>query len=488
MGTFTICYSGTNCYLDQALVLRKPREMASYNAYSGYIPSKIHNRLTALSRGNAISTTLNGPGGPYNETNEELPIRVWAIETEYDIDDQPLHYSKCTLAPKDSMDSISGLSVELIAIAGIAKMIGITLHLVPVGDLDLIKEYWDEKNAMAYSQRDLAYPVANSRWNNVAQTTAGHYCIRWNEQDDRKITAFLSSFDTVALVGHSRGGVACLIAANYIAEWFSSLKIKIIALDPVPGTGDWWDCITHIPAMPNLEYLGIYAIDETSVGFNGVVPKVKGLNQSTGDIKIWDPLDPSSDGNGLQNWGTAQYELIYTRGRHATVPGSCSSKGNGELDPPDISVGASGNLACVYTVKRLRDWNVPLEEVDAVSVRNWVELMNGSSEHFKEMLDFNYGPAGALGKVNGFFFYNARGISSTSGRNSNKWNYLEAFIPYATADAHDLSAEQINTRRGLIDLGVRNKYFASLGGTGKVHPWIFLGDKLANYAPRNTSS
>lgn len=486
MTTFTICYSGTDCYLDQALVLRKPKELASYNTYSGYVPSKIYYRLAALNKGYALSTTLNGCGGPYNEDRDTLPIRVWSIETVTD-EYSTTYYTECHLPPKDAIDSLSGQSVELIAIAGIAKMFDVTFHLVPTGNLDQIKEYWDDTKALEFTQEDLAYPLNNSRWNNTMQSTAGHYCIRWNEQDDKKINAFLLAYDSVALVGHSRGGVACLIASNYLAEWFASLNIKIIALDPVPGTGDWWDCITQIPAMPNLEYIGIYAIDETSSGFNGVVPKIKGISQTTGEIKYWDPLNPNSDGADFAGWNTAQYELIYTRGRHATVPGSCSRWGKGEGDPPDLNVGASGNLACAYSVKRLRDWNVPLEECDSASVKKWIILMNSASTHFKDMRNMNYGPANALGMINGFVFYKARGISSDSGRNSSQWNYLEAFIPYARSDANGLSADALNAQRGLIDLGVREKYYSKLGGTGKVHPWTYLGDKMTAYAPRVSS-
>ena len=61
--TFTICYSGTDCYLDQGLVLRSPKEMHSYNPQSGYIPSKVHHRLSQVEKGYPLSVTLNGCGG-----------------------------------------------------------------------------------------------------------------------------------------------------------------------------------------------------------------------------------------------------------------------------------------------------------------------------------------------------------------------------------------------------------------------------------------
>lgn len=255
--------------------------MRSYNIESGYIPSKIYNLLEKDNTGPPVSVTLNGCGGPYDESRNSLPVRIWSIEQVQSPDITVQDYSECTLPPSFLKDHLSGLSVEIIAIAGIAKMLNVTLHLIHKGDLGSVKEYWDKDHSMGYSQSDIAYPLINSRWNNTPQSTAGSYCIRWNKDDDETIIEFLKQHNSVALVGHSRGDVAFLIASNYLAEWFNTLSIKIIALDPVPGSGDWWDCLTTIPATPNMEYVGIYNIDETSACFNGVVPKVAAIDQTT---------------------------------------------------------------------------------------------------------------------------------------------------------------------------------------------------------------
>ncbi len=500
MATFTICYSGTDCYLDHALVLRKPKEMASYNEESRYIPSRIHNLLSRFCSDQGIapiSTTLNGCGGPYNETCDLLPIRIWSEITEEDPHtEQTIRHWECYKAPKNVTDTLDGKSVEKIAIAGIAQMFGITLHLVEVGRYqDLLEDWPDARYTMDYRQENLAYPLENQRWNRSAQSEAGHYCLRWSKEDNDKIQAIIGTkIDTVALVGHSRGGVACLIAANYLAEWFPELAIKIVALDPVPGTGDWWGCITRIPAMPQMEYIGIYAIDETSAAFNAVVPKVKGIStilpdQVPPELKIWDPLSPSSDPAGFRSWSVASYQLIYTRGRHATVPGSNSLSGGAKADDSDPAIGSSGNLAFALTIKLLHQWKVPLSEVKAEQVQGWITSMNESAGLFEKMRDFNYT---GLGFLNNVVYYKARGISSTGGREFGKWQYLEAFITPPEGGSKQAQS-LINWQRGLIaqtDWRVttwvlRDQYYPSFGGTGRVHRWTYLADYLQDYVQNN---
>lgn len=505
MATFTICYSGTDCYLDHALVLRKPREMASYNVESRYIPSKIHDLLSKYCSDQGIaplSTTLNGCGGPYNETCEELPIRIWSEVTE-EVDSET-HATvtnwKCSKAPRNlisASDTVSGNSVEWIAIAGIAQMFGVTLHLVEAGRYQELIDEWPSNPSftMDYRPSDLAYPLNNQRWNLSPQSEAGHYCLRWSKEDDDKIQSSLNGeIDTVALVGHSRGGVACIIASNYLAEWFPSLAIKIVAFDPVPGTGDWWGCLTRIPAMSQMEYVGIYAIDETSAGFNAVAPQVKGIDATSSDpnspeTKIWDPLSPKSDPSGFKNWSVASYQLIYTRGRHATVPGSKSLSGGAKVEnDSDPQIGSSGNLAFALTIKLLNKWKVPLVELRGDKVQEWIASMNGSSALFEKMRDYNYT---GLGFLNNIVYYKARGISSTGGSEFGKWQYLEAFITPPEVSSQTQSA--INWQRGLIaqcNWGIttwvlRDQYYPSLGGTGRVHRWTYLGDYLQNYAQQN---
>ncbi len=474
MSTFTICYSGTDCYLDQSLVMRKPEEMYSYNAVSGYIPSKINKLIANANPAQTSSVTMNGCGGPYAIDSQSLPVRLWSIEQDPDLESTDT-WVRCSLPPKFWTDSISGSSLEIITIAGLARMLGVTLHLVKTGNLEeLLADNWYPQYLMGYTKESIAYPLGDDgMWNNCLQATAGNYCLRWSKSDDEMIKKFQEEFKKVVLLGHSRGGVSCIIAANYLAEWFGNLEIKVCTLDPVPGTGEWWPVLTNLPGKKTLEYVGIYAIDETSGGFNGVVPRVKLLVNE--GLEAWDPLSTHNGNISAADWKTTSYELLYTRGRHATVPGSRSAQGNGETDPVDNNVGASGNLANAYVVSKLIGWGVTLKAIEKSDISLWITMMNSHSAHFAKMRDSNYGPVKILGKMNGWWYYNARGISSASGANPYSWMYLEAFIKIAEGS----NTEEINTRRGLINMGVREKYYQKYAGTGKVHNWVYLGEAFS---------
>lgn len=471
MSTFTICYSGTECYLDQSLVMRRPQEMYSYNAVSGYIPSKINKIITDANPAKISSVTMNGCGGPYAIDSQSLPVRLWYIEEDPDLESTDT-WVRCSLAPKIWGDSVSGSSLEIITVAGLARMLGVTLHLVKTGNLEqLLADNWYPQYLMGYTKESIAYPMGDDgMWNNCYQATAGNYCLRWSESDDGIIKKFQQEFKKVVLLGHSRGGVSCIIAANYLAEWFDNLEIKICALDPVPGTGEWWPVLTNLPGKKSMEYVGIYAIDETSSGFNGVVPRVKLLQNE--DLETWDPLSTQNDDISASDWKTTSYELLYTRGRHATVPGSRSAQGNGETDPVDNNVGASGNLANAYVASKLIGWGVPLKAIDKNDIALWITLMNSYSTHFAKMRNSNYVGYKITSFMNGWYYYNARGISSSSGANASRWDYLEAFVKIAEG----AKSEEINTQRGLIDMGVRGKYYQKYAGTGKVHNWVYLGE------------
>lgn len=521
MGIYTISYSGTDCFLDQGLVLRAPEEKASYNEESGYIPSKVYDTLSRQNATANLCTTMNGCGAPYNCDNKDLPIRLWTIEATPD--ETNTLYSECNAAPSviGAKGSATGESVEIIAIAGLAKMLGVTLHLVPAGKYESIIDYWDDSSSGSYTKEDLSCPPDNPKWNIKTPSTAGKYCLRWSKDDDAKIKEFLRDNKTVVLLGHSRGGVSCIIAANYVAEWFGELKIKILALDPVPGPGDWWSCLTHVPATKDMEYIGIYAIDEVSSFFNAVVPRVKGETSQSGECVIWDPLSADEESaNNIKNWSRGSYKLFYTRGRHATIPGSRTVHGQSG-NSNDDDVGASGNLVYAYVLDTLCGWGVSIPKMDNALIKQWRGQMNKPANwnKFKDMRNYTYSPASIDAKdnlsnalsyteamvgffspkwqliptiikgfVDHFYYTNARGISSTSGRNPSAWNYLEAYIQQADSSSSDSlwkgkapNAESYNRERGLVNAEVKKHYYDKFPKTGNshVHRWKFLPDEFS---------
>ncbi|MBT0569630.1 hypothetical protein KIK84_04790 [Curvibacter sp. CHRR-16] len=444
--TFTICYSGTDCYLDHALVLRKPDEIKCYNEVSGYIPSKIHKIINKNNKSweNAgDSTSLDGPGGPYNESRENLPVIIWETEDinsgyESDTDSfgntiikdkQPILKYYHTKPAPSKIDSATGLSMETIAIAGIAKMFDITIHMVRYESSQTKEQfdgYFDETRTSPHKAVSLEYPSQWKNWQNQC-ATPGHWRLRWNEADNEKIDRFKKEYGTIVLIGHSRGGVECIIASNYLADLWPEFKIKIIAIDPVPGPGDWWGVLTKIPEKTNtepVEYIGVYAIDETSANFNAVTPRIKGVND-----KLWDPL-----GSKSQTYQPNQnkYELIYTRGRHATAPGSICIYGDSDPNNTNEEIGSSGNLVFAYTIKKLDEWGVKIKDKIKVAIKNnikeWRIQLENKCDDYGKMRDKNYGPWNVFGLLNGIIYYNARGISSSSGANPSDWSYLETYI------------------------------------------------------------
>jgi pimeloyl-ACP methyl ester carboxylesterase len=73
------------------------------------------------------------------------------------------------------------------------------------------------------------------------------------------------------LVGHSRGGVLTLMAANRVKDNPRIKTVNILALDPVPGDSSLpaW---TYSLGANVKNYVGIYAEDERTVMFEPVIP------------------------------------------------------------------------------------------------------------------------------------------------------------------------------------------------------------------------
>jgi hypothetical protein len=148
-------------------------------------------------------------------------------------------------------------------------------------------------------------------------------------------------------IGHSRGGVEAIMAAWFLFLYgpdnVKNIPVNIFAIDPVPGTGQWYSILTQLP--PNVvNYVGIYAwdmcIQPGDKPFTALVPRPNGLmtgqpNTFTPYYWYWDKwkymadqsqkADPLAPGNDPQPTG---YELYACRGRHSTVAGNYTSDGN----------------------------------------------------------------------------------------------------------------------------------------------------------------
>ncbi|NQZ09981.1 MAG: hypothetical protein HRT35_22760, partial [Algicola sp.] len=166
-------------------------------------------------------------------------------------------------------------------------------------------------------------------------------------------------------------------------------------------------------------YFGIYSIAETSGGFNAVVP---GVQLSPDDR--WDPL--ASD----YGYGTVkpdEYQLIFSRGRHATIPGSNVADGTGDATKAQKGIGSVGELIYYLCLSRLQHWGVNISyTATAQSINALKTTMNDLSGQYYLMRDTGYTGMRAF---NGIFYYNARGITSTPGLDPTAWDYLQKFIP-----------------------------------------------------------
>lgn len=166
-------------------------------------------------------------------------------------------------------------------------------------------------------------------------------------------------------LGHSRGAVESIMAAWFIYAYGNPrIPINIFAIDPVPGTGEWYGILTQLP--PNVvNYVGVYAWDHLDVGFSALIPRPNGRMTSKADNprtnlswskmanygQLADPLAPATLPQPIG------YDLFVCRGRHGTVAGNTTS--DGLYDPSKVSKAAAPVPELVYRLARgyLTQWN-----------------------------------------------------------------------------------------------------------------------------------
>jgi hypothetical protein len=211
--------------------------------------------------------------------------------------------------------------------------------------------------------------------------------------DQRSTVSQLSGWDAAALalhganlaarsnqpnytfIGHSRGAVEAVMAAWFLYAYGQpNAKVRILAIDPVPGPGNWYGILTQLP--PNVvEYVGITAWDHLDSGFNGLVPRPNArMAGSNAQLKLggsWSALadhyqldDPLKPRPGAAQ--PAGYQLFACRGRHATVAGNATS--DGQYDPSKVSSSAERVPQLIYRLARayLTSWGTDFRVKSAV--------------------------------------------------------------------------------------------------------------------------
>lgn len=160
-------------------------------------------------------------------------------------------------------------------------------------------------------------------------------------------------------VGWSRGAVTTHMFANALAndKDLKHIPVNIVAVDPVPGTGNFQQHRTSIPGNVK-NYVAFYARDERSLGFAATLPTFASGVTST----------------------------IYPMpGRHATLVGNAGNYigGNG----PNVFNGP-GKVVRMLTEKYLGDWGTGLGKCLAYSESEMLRCydeMVGQSDLFKEL-------------------------------------------------------------------------------------------------------
>lgn len=418
--TLTLSFPGTDCWPDHALRWRTLEEIDTYNSLSGYTPVKVHQQLANQ---DAARGVVPGCGTPYETFYKTLSIDYWyKRRTNPENDD---YKPTVTRAPSSMADSLSGHSVNYLAAQAMSLIVGTRVQLL-TDDLQ-VKELNFSANPLG---DQVAQKIGLKSVDEMPRTIDGSLRLCWQPEHLALLGDNPQSWETVNLIGHSRGGVVAIAVANLIALYLPHIKVNLIGLDPVPGTGDWPENMCTLPGSVLNNYLGIYAVDEVSIGFNAVVPAVM-----TDQGKRWDPLTEAIDASGLR---PEQYQLTFSRGRHATIPGSRMVDG-ADFNPAHISpvVGSVGDLIAHLCQQRLRQWGVSAADIvaQASQIDELKQTINSHSDTFFTMRDTTYTtPSFMMDLVyNKLIFHKARGISSTSGRwNIGTWSYLETYMPPGT--------------------------------------------------------
>jgi len=167
----------------------------------------------------------------------------------------------------------------------------------------------------------------------------------------------------INVVGWSRGAVSCHMLANALLEnpRLASIPVRILAIDPVPGALNFQ--AQRVTLGDNVqEYVGVYARDERSLGFNAVVPKTSSATRCT---------------------------IFPVPGRHGTLVGNAAA--DGKSGEPRFK--EPGTLVRHLAEGCLSQWGVQLDHtlnLTAADVEALLQQIAADDAHYLAMRKHSY--------------------------------------------------------------------------------------------------
>ncbi|GEB49157.1 hypothetical protein SCA03_17080 [Streptomyces cacaoi] len=241
-----------------------------------------------------------------------------------------------------------------------------------------------------------------------------------------------SDAEAYNFIGHSRGAMECIMAAWFLyAYGREDMPVRIFAIDPVPGPGDWYGITTQL--SPNVaEYVGITAWDHLDTGFNGLVPRpnarMTGSSETVNLGKTWSTLADDyqlTDPLGSIEPSPAQptgYRLFVSRGRHGTVAGNTTS--DGKYDPDNVSESAARVPELIHRLARahLTAWGTEFLVASEADSATLPQESNLDHALFDKMGGGTPRDSYLLGRPY------VRRVSSISGLDPSAYYYLEDVV------------------------------------------------------------
>jgi hypothetical protein len=401
MAVFTLCFSGTDCWPDESLTDRSTSGGSAPAIYgpAGYIPSKIYQDIVA-SREQG-KETLPGPGAAWGHLWQTLWVPCSIVTTG-----------------GGGRDTASGESMWDLAGHGAAYVLGVPSKgrgnriSAPIAEINTL---------IANVRRDVGADVNHDD----SRKPTTYKCFRFEPSNLQVLMDHVqphrngggSAVTTINLIGHSRGGVAAIMCAHDLFYLFPDAEVNLFAIDPVPGPGTLTqEMVLLAPNVRN--YVGVYAVDETSGMFNGVVPR------PIHNHHYIDPLWPTQ--HEEQRLDPPRYHLIYAPGRHGTVAGNRTSDGKAVPSKASPAVSKVGELINMLARACLRAWgtDVPAASYAGRALHNLRAAMTTNAATYRNMRNFTYLPGDAHSPQHWY----ERGVTSDVGGDSGDWHYLEDAI------------------------------------------------------------